>query len=244
MIVVVALSMVVTPLLMIVNDRLIRPRLGGRTSQRAADLIDDRDNPVIIVGYGRFGQIVGRLLQASGISATVLDNDPDHLEVLRRFGHKAFFGDGSRIDVLRAAGSESAKLIILAMNDPDANVATASAVRQHFPHLKILARARDRNHAFRLMAAGADVIRRETFDAALRVGREALTLLGNDPDVARRMAETFARHDEAMLVEGYEIHEDEASLIALVRRSREELSEIFRADHEDVGPDRDAQPRE
>jgi voltage-gated potassium channel Kch len=233
MTVVVALSMVVTPLLMLLNERQIQPRLTTPRTARAPDVIDQTDSAVLIVGYGRFGQIVGRLLQASGIAMTILDNDPDHLEVLRRFGHKAFYGDGSRLDVLRAAGAERAKLIILAMNNPETTVKTAKAVRQNFPQLKILARARDRNHAFQLITAGADIIRRETFDAALRLGREALELLGSRPDDARRNAETFAEHDTNMLLEGLEFQTDEASMIALARRSRDELEQIFRADRRD-----------
>jgi len=238
MTVVVALSMVITPLLMILNERHVQPRLSVPRTARAPDVIDQAESAVLIVGYGRFGQIVGRLLQASGVAMTVLDNDPDHLEVLRRFGHKAFYGDGSRLDVLRAAGAERAKLIILAMNHPETTVETAKAVRQNFPHLKILARARDRNHAFELMAAGADIIRRETFDAALRLGSEALVLLGSRPSDARHKAETFAEHDTNMLLKGFELQADEASMIALVRRARDELEQIFRADrgaapHED-----------
>jgi voltage-gated potassium channel Kch len=240
LIVVVALSMVLTPLLMIINDRVIQPRLQTGTAPRSADVVDDSDSAVIIVGYGRFGQIVGRLLQASGIKATILDNDPDHLGALRRFGHKAFYGDGSRMDVLHAAGADRAKLIVLAMNDAAANVEAAKAVRREFSQAKTLARARDRNNAFELMAAGVEVIRRETFDAALSLGREALTLLGMHPYEARRQADTFSRHDRQMLQQGFEFHEDEASMIALVHRSREQLEGIFRADHDDTGKRRDA----
>ncbi len=240
LVVVVALSMVLTPVLMILNDRVIQPRLAPRRVARAPDIVDADDSAVIIVGYGRFGQIIGRFLQAGGVSATILDNDPDHLEALRRFGHKAFYGDGSRMDVLHAAGAERAKLIVLAMNDADANVAAAKAVHREFPQARTLARARDRNNAFELMAAGVDVIRRETFDSALSLGREALTLLGMHPYEARRQADTFARNDREMLHQGFEIHEDEASMIALVRRSREQLEEIFRADHDDTEHRRDA----
>jgi len=237
--VVVAVSMLITPLLMLVNDRLIQPRFERAPAARSADIVDDTDPAVIIVGYGRFGQILGRLLEASGVKATILDNNPDHLEALRRFGHKAFYGDGSRMDVLHAAGAERAKLIVLAMNDADANVEAAKAIRREFPHVRTLARARDRNNAFDLMHAGVDVIRRETFDSALSLGREALTLLGLHPYEARRQANTFARHDTEMLRQGFEIHEDEASMIALVRRSRQQLEELFRGDRDDRSNRRD-----
>jgi glutathione-regulated potassium-efflux system ancillary protein KefC len=236
---VVALSMVATPLLVILNDRYVQPKLAAPPVARAADVVDD-ESPVLIVGFGRFGQIIGRLLDACGIHATILDNDPDHLEALRRFGHKAFYGDGSRLDVLHAAGAAQARLIVLTMNDADANVEVARTVRREFPQAKILARARDRNNAFELMAAGVDVIRRETFEAALSLGREGLTLLGMHPYAARRQADTFARHDRQMLREGFQIYEDEASMIALVRHSREQLEELFRADHDDSGRRRDA----
>jgi monovalent cation:proton antiporter-2 (CPA2) family protein len=237
---VVALSMVATLLLMIVNDRLIQPRLTRAPSRRAPDVIEPEDNSVIILGYGRFGQIVGRLLRASGIGLTVLDNDPDHIDVLRRYGHKAFYGDGSRVDLLHAAGAERARLLILAIDDPSANVRTVRLTRERFPHLKILARARGRLHAFELMSAGADVIVRETFHSALRLGREALVLLGNTPAAASRKASTFEQHDTGTLAQGYEIYDDEASLIEFIRQSREELDELFRADRE--GIDHDSPP--
>jgi monovalent cation:proton antiporter-2 (CPA2) family protein len=237
---VVALSMVATLLLMIVNDRLIQPRLTRAPSRRAPDVIEPEDNSVIILGYGRFGQIVGRLLRASGIGLTVLDNDPDHIDALRRYGHKAFYGDGSRIDLLHAAGAERARLLILAIDDPSANVRTVRLTRERFPHLKILARARGRMHAFELMSAGADVIVRETFHSALRLGREALVLLGNTPAAASRKASTFEQHDTGTLAQGYEIYDDEASLIEFIRQSREELDELFRADRE--GIDHDSPP--
>jgi monovalent cation:proton antiporter-2 (CPA2) family protein len=233
---VVALSMAATLLLMIANDRLIQPRLARSAPGRAPDRIEPEDNSVIILGYGRFGQIVGRLLSASGVGLTVLDNDPDHIEALRRYGHKAFYGDGSRVDMLHAAGADRARLLILAIDDPAAKVRTVKLVRQHFPHLKILARARGRTHAFELMAAGTDVITRETFHSALHLGGEALILLGEDPAVARRQAAMFERHDTEMLMKGYEVFDDEVSLIALIRQSRAELEALFRADREGIDP--------
>jgi len=236
--VIVALSMIATPLLLILNDRILQPRLLSQTPARAPDVVAS-DAAIIIVGYGRFGQIVGRFLEAAGIRATILDNDPDHLDVLRRYGHKAFYGDGARIDMLRSAGAERADLIVLAMNDPAANVAAAKLVRQHFPQAKTLARAYDRSNAFALMSAGVDVIRRETFDSALSLGREALTLLGVHPYEARRRADTFARHDRKVLQQGFDVFEDESAFIALVQRSRKQLADLFEADHADASRKRD-----
>ncbi|MGB3613491.1 MAG: monovalent cation:proton antiporter-2 (CPA2) family protein, partial [Elainellaceae cyanobacterium] len=151
LVVVVALSMALTPLVLIVNERVIQPRFRAPRVEKEADTIDDGETPVIIAGFGRFGQIVGRLLIANGFEATVLDHDASHIELLRRFGHKVFYGDSSRVDLLHAAGAEHAKLFVVAIDDPDRALKTVDLVQKHFPHLTILARASDRRHAYALI---------------------------------------------------------------------------------------------
>ena len=144
LVVVVALSMAFTPLLMIINERLIDPRFTRLSAPRDADTIEDEGNPVIVAGYGRFGQVVARMLHAQGIGTTVLDHDPDQIELIRKYGYKVYYGDAARIDMLRTEGAERAKLFILAIDDEEVAVESTKTVKQHFPHLKVLARARNR----------------------------------------------------------------------------------------------------
>jgi glutathione-regulated potassium-efflux system ancillary protein KefC len=133
---------------------------------------------VIIAGFGRFGQIVGRLLNANRIKLTVLDHDPDQIELLRRFGFKVFYGDATRVDLLHAAGAAKARALVLAIDDIEDSLALADAVREHFPDLPILARARNVTHMYELMDRGVTIIERETFESALQLGRRVLALLG------------------------------------------------------------------
>lgn len=195
----VALSMALTPILLLAHDRL----LGRRSREREADRIEDGGAQVIIAGFGRFGQIVGRLLFASGVKATVLDHDPDQIEALRPFGFRVYYGDAARLDLLHAAGAERATLLVCAIDDPDTSVRLVDAVREHFPKLAILARARDVSHWQKLRARGVSVVERETFESAIVLGRRALETLGVRPYEARERADLFRRHNvqtlEAML---------------------------------------------
>ena len=227
---VVALSMVLTPLIMIVNDLLVQPRFVTAAPAREADAIDDNENPVIIAGFGRFGQIVGRLLIANGFKATVLDHDPGHIDMLRRFGFKVFYGDVSRIDLLHASGAEQAKLFVVAIDDREKALHTVELVRKQFPHLKILARAIDRSHAYELLRRGAEVVERETFDSALEMGVEALKLLGVRSYKAHRAARTFKEHDEQALQEMANLGGDETVLVARSRQLARNLEQLLRSD--------------
>ena len=169
--------MALTPVLLLVNERLVAPRVGTRESAREADAIDEHA-PVIIAGFGRFGHIVGRLLRANGVGTTVLDNDSDRVELLRRLGLKVFYGDASRHDLLDAAGASKAKLLVLALDSPEKTLELVHTAKKHFPHLTILARAADRDDAYALIDAGVTHIYRETLDTSLRMGVDALRLLG------------------------------------------------------------------
>lgn len=222
----VALSMALTPLLLMLNDRLAdRAR-----EERADDEVDEHGAPVIIAGFGRFGQIVGRLLFASGIKATVLDHDPDQIETLKRFGFRVYYGDATRIDLLRSSGAGEARLLINAIDDPDASVALVDSVREAFPGLTILARARNVTHYYDLRQRGVDVIERETFESALLIGRRALERLGVGPYEARERADRFRRHNVETMESLREALQDEEERTSLARAARTQLEEQFQRD--------------
>jgi monovalent cation:proton antiporter-2 (CPA2) family protein len=231
----VALSMVFTPLLMIVNERWVQPRFTRAAAEPEADLIDDNENPVIIAGFGRFGQIIGRLLIANGCRATLLEHSPTQIDLLRRFGWKIFYGDASRLDLLTAAGARRARLLVIAIDDREKAVEIVKLAHKHFPHLKILARAHDRRHAYELIRQGADVIQRETFGSALEMGVEALKLLGVRSYKAHRAARIFKRHDEEVLHEMAHLEGDETVLVARTRQLAEDLAQLLQTDNQDLG---------
>jgi glutathione-regulated potassium-efflux system protein KefB len=219
-----AASMLTTPLLVFAFERWIAPRL-NREQARAADVIDER-NPVIIAGFGRFGQVVTRLLHGLGIGTTVVDHDPNQIELVRRFGYRAYYGDATRIDLLESAGAEHAKLLIVAVDDAGAARQIVALARERFPSLQILARARSRTDAFDFHAKDVPFVR-ETFRASLEAGEMALKSLGYGAYAARRAAEHFGRHDEAMLAQAAAHRGDIKKLIALIQQGREDLNELM-----------------
>jgi glutathione-regulated potassium-efflux system ancillary protein KefC len=188
----VALSMALTPILMIVHEKLTARQQGARPE---SSQIVDENTPVIIAGFGRFGQIVGRLLFASGVKATVLDHDPDTIELLKRFNFRIYYGDATRIDLLHAAGASHAKLLVVAIDDVESSVKLVEHVREHFPDLQIVARARNVGHWQRLRSLGVELVERETFEAAVLLGRQALVKLGVHPYEAKERADIFRRHN-------------------------------------------------
>ena len=163
--IVVALSMATTPLLLIAHDWWMARAECAQGEKKDADVIDEKDAPVIIAGFGRFGQIVGRLLMANGIRTVVLDHDPDQIEMLRKFGNKVFYGDATRMDLIEAAGAKEARLLINAIDDVEDNLALTDLVREHYPNLKIVARARNVTHYVELKKRGVDIVERESFEA-------------------------------------------------------------------------------
>lgn len=224
----VALSMAATPLLLLAHDRWL-----CRKAERARepDAIDE-EAPVIIAGFGRFGQIVGRLLFANGVRAVVLDHDPDQIEMLRRFGYRVFYGDATRADLLAAAGAARARLLVNAIDDVDESLALTDRVRENWPHLPIVARARNVSHYYELRLRGVEVVERETFESALRLGRGALEALGVDPFRAREMADAFRRHNRASLEANLPHYQDETRMLTAARAGREELEAMFARDRE------------
>jgi len=237
LIVVVVLSMAATPLIIIAYDRTIRPRFVGCVSggHEKDEEMDEQENPVIVAGYGRFGQIVSRLLKADGIDTTLLDHDSGQIELSGRFGFKVFYGDASRVELLKAAGADDSRLLVIAIDDRDKAVQMVVTARQFFPHLKVLARAYDRSHAYKLMDAGADVITRETFGSALIMGEEALKLLGYEDSKAYRVMRTFKHHDEEGLQKLYEVWGDDNAYGLRVRQNVEDLEKVLKDDS--VEPD-------
>ncbi|HYD95710.1 MAG TPA: glutathione-regulated potassium-efflux system protein KefC [Noviherbaspirillum sp.] len=236
--VVVAMSMVATPLLLVLHDKLVMPRFRA-SGKRSADAIDGRQEPVIIAGFGRFGQIVGRLLHANGVGVTVLDHDPDQIDLLRRFGYKVYYGDATRIDLLRAAGAGEARALIVAVDGIEESLALVDAVKAEFPALPVLARARNVTHYYDLMDRGVTVIERETFEAALQLGRRALQQLGFDAYEARQAAMKFRAHNLKTLHTVYPHYKDQQQMISMAAQAREELAAMFARDAEIVARDRD-----
>lgn len=226
----VALSMAASPLLLFFHERLIQPRFQGKKPAREPDLIDERDNPVILAGFGRFGNIVGRLLRANGVGTTVLDHDPDQVENLRRFGLKSFYGDASRLDLLRSAGAEHAKLFILAIDDEPRAQAIVQMVRAHFPAVRILARATSRQHAYELLNLGISDVFRETLGSALDLGVVALRSLGMDEHRAARAAQLFREHDELSVREMAPLDANSEAYASRARQHYENLVRALRSD--------------
>ena len=198
--VVVALSMAATPLLLMLADRL-SGKLTTPAPERAMGEIENDQPVAIIAGYGRFGQTIGRFLEANGHRVSVLEHDADQVELLRGFGRKVNYGDASRLDLLRAAGAETAKILIVAIDDADRSLAIVETARREFPHLKILARAYDRRAVYELMRRETDEIEREMFEGSLRLGVKALRRLGVDPHAAERAGLMFRKYDHKLLVE-------------------------------------------
>lgn len=229
LVVVVALSMMVTPLLLMLHDRVIAPRFRNMGA-RPADAIDANDDHIIIAGFGRFGQIIGRLLRANQFKLTVLDHDPDQIETLRRFGFKVFYGDATRIDLLHAAGAGRARALVVAIDDIEDSIALVDAVREAYPALTILARARNVTHYYRLLDRGVTIIERETFESALMLGRRALEQLGHSPYRARQAALKFRQHNIATMDAVYPVYQDQDQYISMAKRAREELNEMFARD--------------
>lgn len=223
----VAVTMALTPLLLLLEERVLRPRLGTRErEERPPDAIDE-ENPVIIAGFGDFGNIVGRLLRANGVGATVLEVDSDRVEILRRLGLKVFYGDATRADLLRAAGAEQARLLVIALEDPDLTLRLVQAVKKSFPHLRIMARASGRIHAYELLELGIDRVYRQTLDTSLQMGVDVLRELGMPAVQSHRAANTFRRHDENGLRELARMRHDDKAYLTRAREMIAQLESIL-----------------
>jgi glutathione-regulated potassium-efflux system ancillary protein KefC/glutathione-regulated potassium-efflux system protein KefB len=237
LIIVVTLSMALTPLAFALNDRWIARWL-GKPAEEKFEEFQDAGNRVIIAGFGRVGQIIGRLLRAKNIPFTALDRSAEQVEAVRRTGSRAHYGDASRLDVLRSAGAADAEILVLVIDDAEASLRAVETARRHFPRLKVYARARNRNHAHGLVDLGVDYMMRETFLSSLELGRQVLMGLGTpEPDATEAMAR-FRRHDERLVERQYAVRRDETQLIQTSKDASRELEELLRADVENgvAGP--------
>jgi monovalent cation:proton antiporter-2 (CPA2) family protein len=228
LVVVVTLSMAMTPLLFLIRDRVLA-RIEAKGA-RPFDEIPDEGRGIIIAGFGRVGQIVGRILRLKGFPFTAIDSNAKHIDFVRRYGNEVYYGDASRADLLRAAGAERAKLFVLAIDDMEASIATLKTVQHHFPQLKVVARARNRQHAMVLYSMGTDVVVRENFAGSLEMAEKALEKLGFEEADARHAVQTFGEYDEARVKKQTPQRDDEKALIASAKEYTAELERIFRED--------------
>lgn len=224
----VAISMITTPFLMLLYHRYVVPQFMSTLPHREYDKIDSKHG-IILAGYGRFGQIIGRFLNGENIPITVLEKNPQQIELLRKYGYKGYFGDASRLDILKSAGIDKAKLLIVSVGNADANLEIVKLAKHHFPHLIVFARARNRRHAYELHKAGVNYFKRELFDSSLSVTKEILKFLDYSQEDIERKAQTFQEHDEAVLLKSFEFFEEELELINFARQATGELERILQA---------------
>jgi monovalent cation:proton antiporter-2 (CPA2) family protein len=227
LVLVVTASMILSPLLMILHDALFTLT---ETDDRPFDTPDVLYPKVIIAGFGRFGQIIGRILRAKKIPFTALEASQTQVDFLRRFGNQIFYGDASRLELMRAAHADNAEVFVLAIDDVEASVRTVEMIRKHFPHLKIFARARNRTHVFRLMDLGVDYVIRETLASSLEMSVEVLEALGLTRAKAVLTVQTFREHDEASLLRQHAVKDDEKKLVQTGREAAEQLRQLFETD--------------
>ena len=220
-------SMILSPLLLTIHDALSQKK---EADSGPFDTPEELYPKVIIAGFGRFGQIVGRILSAKRISFTALEANQTQVDFLRRFGNQVFYGDASRLEMLRAAHAENAEVFVLAIDDVEASVRTAELIRKHFPHLKIFARARNRQHAFRLMDLDVRFAIRETLGSSLEMSGKVLETLGLSKSNALETVRRFRAHDEATLAKQLAVKDDESKFLQTTRESAEQLRHLFESD--------------
>lgn len=233
----VVISMALTPLLMIVNEKLIQPRFGTKKQEAPKHEAIDHKHDVIIAGFGRFGSTVGRLLQANGVYATYLDVNPNTVDVLRKMGLEVFYGDASRRDLLKAAGAEEAKLIIIAVDESEKSLSIARTVKKHFPHLKIMARTQTWTHSFEMMDLGVHDFYREYTDSALRLGASALKSMGLRQYQIHRSLKQFRKHDNQMVKELYDSRHEGKLLIKSSKQFMRNIEKLMQDDNNRIASD-------
>lgn len=224
----VALSMALAPLLFILGDRLnARDATDAPAEAPEADALPDAPNPVVIAGFGRVGQILGRILIARKVPFTALEMNHEEVQMVKRFGIQVYYGNAAHLDVLHAAGVDEAKIFVLAIDDIESSLRTAALVRKHFPHVKVVARARNRFHAYRLMDLGIELIARETFRSTLEMTGMVFETLGKPADKTKQILDRFAIHDIELLKRERALYHDENQLIQSANEANEELAQIL-----------------
>jgi glutathione-regulated potassium-efflux system ancillary protein KefC len=221
----VALSMLLSPVLLAALTRWLLPRFANCETTTLDELAEPQSAPTIIAGFGRYGQIVARMLSAQGLPATVLEHDAGMVETARAFGYQVFYGDASRLDLLRTAGAETAQVLVVAVDDVEQSLAVVDLAREHFPHLKLVARARDVTHWNALRDRGVTELDRELFESSLSTGQRVLQALGLSADEALTVAQRFKQHNTQLLADMYPHHKDRSKLIAVARQGRQQLEE-------------------
>ncbi|MFZ5561959.1 MAG: monovalent cation:proton antiporter-2 (CPA2) family protein [Pseudomonadota bacterium] len=229
LILIVTISMALTPLAFMLLEKVLEPRLRPR-DHRDFDDVPEHDHPVVIAGFGRFGQIVARILRMHRIGFTALEADARQVDFVRRFGNQVYYGNPANVELLRAAGVGRAKVFVIAMDDVQDSVKTAEALHKHFPQVAVYARARDRSHAYRLMDIGVKVINRETYLSSLDLAEKVLVAVGLDATRAARDIALFREYDEKLMQRQHAIYQDEAKLIESVKESMLELEALFESD--------------
>ena len=231
----VTLSMLLSPLLLIADDRWFSRWFSPAVAPQYDEMVPD-DHRVVIAGFGRFGQIVARILRARGIPFTALDASQTQVDFVRHFGNRIFYGDAARPEMLRAAQLDKAEVLVIAVDDQDASVKIAEFVRHQYPNLKVFARVRNRQHAFRMMEFGVPYVMRETYLSSLDMAEQVLEWLGDERSAAQRSVALFRAHDEATLQGQFEIRGDEAKFQATAQASAVQLESLFEADRRDDQP--------
>ena len=227
----VAVSMLLSPLLLVLMDKLLLPRFATQRTD-LEELSEPQEAPVIICGFGRYGQIVGRMVNLQGIQATVLDHDADTIDAVRAFGFRVHYGDATRLDLLRTAGAASAKVIVVAVDGIDQSLKIVDMVQEHFPHLSIVARARNVTHLYQLRDRGVPHIERELFDASMRSARSVLEALGWPAHEARQSAMRFRQMNLDLTEQIYPHYKDRARLISASKQGRNQLAEQIARERE------------
>ena len=238
----VALSMLVSPLLLVATDKLLLPRYALAKKPAMAEISEPQHAPIIIAGFGRYGQIVGRMLLAQGISATVLDHDAEVIETVRAFGYRVFYGDAARLDLLRTAGAAQAKILVLSVDDVAQSLKIVDVVQQHFPQLQIVARARDVTHWNALRDRGVMRVERELFESSLRSARSVLELLGQPPEAAQQATDRFRQHNLALFEQMYPHRNDREKVIAVAKQGRLQLEAQMAQEREQLAQQRPVTP--
>ncbi|HMV42376.1 MAG TPA: DUF819 family protein, partial [Leptospiraceae bacterium] len=230
MMAVTAITMTLTPMILLTYEKLIQPKLvKNKEEEKEADSIEE-NNSVILVGFAHFGSTIGRFLRANGVNATILDNDSDRVELLRKMGFKVYFGDATRLDLLESAGAEHAKIFVSAISSPETNYAIGEMLKKHFPNLSFFVRAQDRFAAYELIDMGFTKVYRENLDTAIRVGIDILKEIGFRSYTATRSGQNFLKYDEDALIGLAKDRHDSKKYISSVREQIEQIEKLLSTD--------------
>ncbi|MBK6386101.1 MAG: glutathione-regulated potassium-efflux system protein KefC [Rhodoferax sp.] len=228
----VAVSMLVSPLMLVAIDKLLLPRYARLGKTTLEEISEPQEAPIVIAGFGRYGQIIARMMLAQGIPCTVLDHDAEMIEAARSFGYRVFYGDATRLDLLRTAGAAQARILVVAVDDVDRSLEIVDLAKEHFPHLEIVARARDVTHWNKLRDRGVMRVEREMFESSLRSARSVLELMGHGAHEARQSAMRFRQHNLELFEKLHPHYKDRAKLIAVVKQGRQQLEEQMAQERE------------